>query len=598
MKRLSVTTAISFAVAFFLIGTIAAIAQERRAGAISVSCERFDAEVYLDGIARGCAPVVITSVSAGNHQLVVLAPGVEVFTRDVKVEPGVTTQVHVRLVALSGSVSVTTDPPGATVMIDGRNVGISPVDVERVAQGEHILSVSKRGYTSRDKEIDLEYGDVLSVFLRMKEKETTFSVFSFPSGAGVFLDEKKVGITPLTLKDVAPGTYSLRVANNEGCSHEEIVTVKAGKELALDITLPVAGAVLSLDSGPAGRKLFLDGRLFTTLKGAKAVVPFGQHLLKITGWKETLLYQRRINLQKGKSVAISLEPKFSLKGQLKGHEQALLSMAFAPDAPILASASKDGTVRIWDMELQKELLSINAHPAGVQSVAFHPEGRIIVSGGWDRAVRVWDATAGEKLKEFELASPVQAVAWSPNGHYVTAGCADGTLRMWAVEEGWKETVLPGHEDGVRSLAFGSGGAVLISAGADGRVFFWRASDCSQTEKLTVSSPVKSIAISADGEFLAIGCEDGRVRIRAIEKADSIRVMRVQPHWVLSLASAWGCVFAAGGDAEKVTIVDSVAGRIAQLDDLKSPANALAFGNEGRYFVAGTSGGVIYFWIAE
>jgi WD40 repeat protein len=140
--------------------------------------------------------------------------------------------------------------------------------------------------------------------------------------------------------------------------------------------------------------------------------------------------------------------------------------------------------------------------------------------------------------------------------------------------------------------------VLISGGADGAVIFWKVSDGSQAGKLTETSPVKALSVSRDGESVAIGCKDGQVRLRELESKKRLRVTKVQPNWVLSLAAGWGSVFAAGGDGEKVTILGAAAGKLLELKELKVSATALAFEGRGRYLAAGSSGGVIYFWLAE
>jgi hypothetical protein len=599
LKKLCVTISI---VSLLIVVVLAApeflSAQERRTGGIFLKCDYPGAAVFLDGEERDSRAGIIQSVPAGNHQLVVVVPGMDVYVETVRVRPGVVTKVSVKLRPLSGKVSVSTDPAGAKVLIDGREAGSSPMEIDKVARGKHTVTVLKPGFATREKEIELEYGDELSLFLRLKVKVVVFSVFSFPSGAEVFIDGKKVGTTPLKLKNITPGQHKLLVTKEEGCSHEELVTVLAGKDIALDITLPVPGAILSLDPGPAGRKLYIDGHFFTELKESKTIVPPGEHRIKIIGWKESILYRRHLKLEKGKTCRISVKPHFQFSLPLKGHEQAVLAFAFAPGSTTLASASKDGTIRLWDVSRKKELLSVDAHPSGVQAVCFDPKGKRLVSGGWDETVRIWDTSTGGKLKEFDVESSVLSVVWSSDGKYIVVGCTDGTLKLWAVKKDWKETVLRGHEGGVRSLAIMPEGDMLVSGGADGRVMFWKLSDGSQVDKLSDNTPVKAVSISGNGKFLATGGEDGQVRVRQLDSTKLACMIKAQPNWVLSLAAGWGSVFAAGGDGEKVTILDATKGKLLELKELKSQATALAFDDKGRFLAAGSSGGIIYLWIAE
>jgi WD40 repeat protein len=495
---------------------------------------------------------------------------------------------------------VTTDPPGATVLLDGLEVGTSPVEIKDVSCGSHVIKTSKSGYAEREKEILLEYGDELSVYLRMKEKEATFSVFSFPPGAEVFLDDKKVGITPIKLRNVAPGQHKLRVVKGEGVVHEQVVTLERGRDLALDIALPVPGAMLNIDPGPEGRELYVDGHLYTLLKSPRNSVPPGRHLLKVVGWNESELASRWLNMTKGQVYTLELKPNCSFAGRLKGHDKGILALSFVPGTSILASGAKDGTIRLWNLEQKKESLVIKAHELdpGVKSIAFSPKGDRIVSGGHDDAVRVWDAASGGRIKEFETASHVNAVAWSGDGRHVAAGCADGSMAVWAVDEGWKEKPFRGHDDAINGLAFGPDGTILISGGADGRVIVWRLSDGSQADEFKESSPVRSVSVSRDGRFLVTGCGDGEARVRSLDNPRSVKLIKVQEYWVVCLAQGWQSVFAAGGSDDKLTIFDASGGRLVELEEMGSPALALAFDGKCRILAAGSSGGVICFWHIE
>ena len=570
-------------------------------GAVNVECPRRDARVFLDGAECGSAPVLISPVQAGNHQLVVIAPGLQAFVLGIRVEPGVTLNVRAEPRPFCAAIFVTTAPPGADVSIDGRSAGKSPVEVADLPRGRHVVGASLPGYVTREKEVVLDYGEELSVFLSLEKKDATVSVFSFPPGAKVFLDGREMGVTPLTLrtdKDVAAGQHVLRVEKGEGCAHEEPVTVVQGRDLVVDVTLPADGALVCLDPGPAGREIWVDGRLFGKADAPKHLIAPGEHAVKVTGWKGSVLYQRRLNLEKGKSYRLAVSPRFHPSLQLKGHVQGVLCAAFVPGGTTLASGSKDGTVRLWNAEAGTEVLTFKAHPLGVQAVAFDPGGKVVATGGWDKAVRTWDAATGAKLREFDLPGAVGALEWSPCGRYVAAACADATLRVWQVGDDWKALppqVLP---DVVNSIAFLPQGGAVAAGCADGGVSVWRLADFSQAASAAQGSPVKAICISRDGKLLAAGCEDGHMRIHEIRELRCVRCVRVQPNWVSCLSAGWWGVFAAGGDGNAVCLADAEAGRLSQVEEMGGPASALAFDATGRRLAAGSSSGEIRLWLIE
>ncbi|XP_006640993.1 notchless protein homolog 1 [Lepisosteus oculatus] len=118
-------------------------------------------------------------------------------------------------------------------------------------------------------------------------------------------------------------------------------------------------------------------------------------------------------------------------GRLTGHQALINEVLFSPDTRLIASASFDKSIKIWDGKTGKYLQSLRGHVSAVYQISWSADSRLLVSGSSDSTLKVWDVKASRLVADLPgHADEVFAVDWSPDGQRVASGGKDKCLRIW------------------------------------------------------------------------------------------------------------------------------------------------------------------------
>ncbi len=205
---------------------------------------------------------------------------------------------------------------------------------------------------------------------------------------------------------------------------------------------------------------------------------------------------------------------FSLRHKLYGHNNIIYQVAWSPNGRILASASADRSVRLWDVHYGRLLHDPIGQGDYVFSVAWSPDGRVLASGCYDETIRLTDGVTGLPVRDLTgHDGPVYNVAWSPDGRYLASASYDHTIRIWDSQNDWQCRVLEGHSDWVMSVAWSPDGLTLASGSRDESICFWDMNRGTMFRKLKGHNDiVNSVVWSPDGLMLASASDDQTIRL--------------------------------------------------------------------------------------
>ena len=158
-----------------------------------------------------------------------------------------------------------------------------------------------------------------------------------------------------------------------------------------------------------------------------------------------------------------------------GHNGFVLSCDFSPSGEQVVSSSDDTTIKVWNVSTCQKTLSLKGHDDKVYCVQYNSTGAYIVSGSCDTTVRVWNADTGSKqvhLKGHKLAVFSVCFSNTDAGRFVASGSDDRLIKIWEWREGREVRSLIGHTGTVWSCRYSHSDKFIVSASMDHEIRLW------------------------------------------------------------------------------------------------------------------------------
>jgi WD40 repeat protein len=288
--------------------------------------------------------------------------------------------------------------------------------------------------------------------------------------------------------------------------------------------------------------------------------------------------------------------------RLKGHDDAVYSVAYSPDGKYLVTGSLDHTLKLWDVAAGKEIKTYGGktgHQKMVLAVTFSPDGQMIASGSADNTLKVWDVPVSSPIRSLPTGAAATAVALSADGTKLAAGCKDGSVRLLNAADFKELYKLAGHQGAVTGVAFSANGQILASASADRTVRFWNVANGQLVAAVGAhAGAVNGVTIHPNNTAAYSVGDDGMLKFWQIPPA-AAKVLPGHTAAIHALAmSLDGSLLVSGGE-DKTVRQFAVAGakEIRALSGPQGPIASVALNAPNTLIAAGSSDRHVYLWNA-
>jgi WD40 repeat protein len=203
------------------------------------------------------------------------------------------------------------------------------------------------------------------------------------------------------------------------------------------------------------------------------------------------------------------------------HTGLVRSVGWSPEGTRIASVGDDGVAHVWNTETLQSLLRLETGPA--RAIAWSPDGKRLATATASGTLQVWSSANGALLHSARLQTTISSVHWSPDGKTIVAGGINGMTTRWDAGKGTMIAKMyvswPARND-VNGVTWSPNGqlvAIAHGARGSGGLTLWNPKAGTATTTLeNAGGWLRGIGWSPDGQWLAVGGEDGNVRILNVE----------------------------------------------------------------------------------
>ncbi|HSG42694.1 MAG TPA: LuxR C-terminal-related transcriptional regulator, partial [Anaerolineales bacterium] len=493
----------------------------------------------------------------------------------------------------------------------------------RAEEQQQIAEQQKRLYLARElmaaATTNLETDPELSILLALESIDTTYPIDGtiLPEledllHLAVQADRTEIMIPMVGYVAFSPDGGSLVIGSSTGelklwdsITGEELFQLDGHTSLISGLTFSPEGRFLASSSFDGQVKIWdlTSEKLVTLITGHEGQVndvvfrPDGRQLITVAPdavriWDTTVLY----NLSSGESIPYEIsEPTF-----IRPLHDGANTIAYSPDGQRIAVIRFGFGIRVWESDLEKQVLEISDVSEYASSIVFSPDGEYLAGVSSDLGVTLWNADSGEEELYLPEDASVTHIAFSQDGRLLVTAAKNGMITLWDLETYTQMIRILGQPTGFNFMALSPDGYRVAAGNGPDRTNIWDVSPTGGGEWLTISAhegKVFDAIYNPAGTKIASTGEEGTVRVWDASTGELLHDLPAQRDWFHFPAfSPDGERMAAANNEGGITIWDTHTGEelLTMYGDAPN-FTAIAFSPNGSKLASGGKGGIAHIW---
>ena len=246
------------------------------------------------------------------------------------------------------------------------------------------------------------------------------------------------------------------------------------------------------------------------------------------------------------------------------HKESITCVSVSPDGKMIASGSRDKTVRLWNAETEALHKTLKGNWKPILSLTFSHDGSSIASTSADKTVRVWNVDTGRRTHTFKTNSEyLHRVVFSPNGKTLASSSFDGIIHQWDLKKGKHKNTIVGHGRGFASknIVFSHDKITAATTYGDNHIILYDVNTQEMQALLTGHKKrVNCLSFSSDGKILASGSQDKTIRLWDVTTGEHRKTLRGHAEQVSHITFKDDETLVSYGDDKRVRLWDVKKGR--------------------------------------